>query len=287
MVNTKKNHYLMRDNIAKKIFKDEVLGRGLTARLLGEILHEDYKTIYENLTPKFTEIGINTNTVNNEADIVYNTNENVINIEINYLYGPARNAQMNSYLCNLYLGQIKTYKDYENTKGIIQILIEDYDYFKQGEYVYEVVLKDKKTNIEDDGFFKRFRISLDYLNSMNYNQVIKSDNKLVKLLYFLVCQNKMEKKKVYEDDKFMEKVIKNAEEIAGRENMSLYLSNDEITKLDQEYHRRMGRKAAIEEMIINMYTKEIPINIIAECANLTVNEVQNILTKHNEKNKSK
>ena len=79
MVTNKKNHYLMRDNIAKKIFKDEVLGRGLTARLLGEILHEDYKTIYENLIPKFTEIGINTNTVNNEADIVYNTNENVIN----------------------------------------------------------------------------------------------------------------------------------------------------------------------------------------------------------------
>ena len=70
----------------KKIFKDEVLGRGLTARLLSEILHEDYKTIYENLTPKFTEIGINTNTINSEADIVYNTNENVINIEINYLY---------------------------------------------------------------------------------------------------------------------------------------------------------------------------------------------------------
>ena len=118
---------------------------------------------------------------------------------------------------------------------------------------------------------------------MNYNQVIKSDNKLVKLLYFLVCQNKMEKKKVYEDDKFMEKVIKNAEEIAGKENMSLYLSNDEITKLDQEYHRRMGK----EEMIINMYNKEIPINIIAECANLTVEEVQDILTKHNKKNKSK
>ena len=47
----------------------------------------------------------------------------------------------------------------------------------------------------------------------------------------------------------MEKVIKNAEEIAGKENVSLYLSNEEITRLDQEYHQRMGRKAAIEEMM--------------------------------------
>ncbi len=109
MVNNKKNHYLMRDNIAKKIFKDEVLGKELTARLVCEILHEDYKTIYDNLTLKFTEIGLSTNYINSEADVVYNTDENVINIEINYLYGPARNAQMNSYLCNLYLGQIKSY----------------------------------------------------------------------------------------------------------------------------------------------------------------------------------
>ena len=275
----------MRDNIAKKIFKDEKLGKELTARLVGEILHEDYKIIYDNLTPRFTEIGLSKEIINNEADIIYNTNDNVINIEINYLYGPTRNIQMNSYLCNLYLGQIKTYKDYENTKGIIQILIEDYDYFKQGEFVYEIILKDKKTNLEDDGFFKRFRISLDYLNALDYNQVIKSDNKLVKLLYFLVCQNKDEKKKVYEDDKFMEKVIKNAEEIAGKEKMSLYLSNDEITKLDQEYHQKTGRKEREEEIIVNMYNDHLPIKNIAKYTDLSTDEVQEIIN-NNKKNKS-
>ncbi len=134
----------MRDNIAKKIFKDEILGRGLTARLLSEILHEDYKTIYEN-----------------------------------------------------------------------------------------------------------------------------------------------EKKKVYEDDKFMEKIITNAEEIAGRENTSLYLSNDEITKLDQEYHQRTCRKAEIKEMIVNFYNNDASLELISKSTNLTVDEVQDILTKHNKKNKSK
>ena len=85
----------------------------------------------------------------------------------------------------------------------------------------------------------------------------------------------------------MEKVIKNAEEIAGKENMSLYLSNDEITRLDQEYHQRVGRKEREEEMIINMNNDNMPIENIAKYSNLSVNEVQGILNKHNEKNKSK
>lgn len=36
-----------------------------------------------------------------------------------------------------------------------------------------------------------------------------------------------------------------------------------------------------------MHSKGIPLNAITECINLTIDEVQDILNKHNLKNKSK
>ena len=56
----RKEHYLMRDSIAKKIFKDQELGKELTARLVSIILKTDYQEIYDNLTPSFTDIGEHT-----------------------------------------------------------------------------------------------------------------------------------------------------------------------------------------------------------------------------------
>ena len=151
--------------------------------------------------------------------------------------------------------------------------------------LYEVVLKDNKYNLPDDEFFKRFRISLDYLSKLNYNEVIKSDNKLVKLLYFLICNNKEERDKVYKDDEFMEKVIKNAEEIAGRAQMPLFLSNEEITRLDMEYHQKVGFdkgvKQGIElnkhEMINNLYQNGVSLDLISKSSNLSIEEVKKIL----------
>ncbi len=289
----RKEHYLMRDSIAKKIFKDQELGKELTARLVSIILKTDYQEIYDNLTPSFTDIGINALTVDSDTDVMYETNDNIINIEINYSYGPTRKAQLNGYVTELYLGQLKSSKNYKNAKGVIQILIEDYDFFHKGELLYEVVLKDNKYNLPDDEFFKRFRISLDYLSKLNYNEVIKSDNKLVKLLYFLICNNKEERDKVYKDDEFMEKVIKNAEEIAGRAQMPLFLSNEEITRLDMEYYQKVGFDKGVEqgiekgiekgielnkhEMINNLYQNGVSLDLISKSSNLSIEEVKKIL----------
>lgn len=47
----------------------------------------------------------------------------------------------------------------------------------------------------------------------------------------------------------MKEVIRNAEEIAGKDNTSLFMSDDEITRLDQEYHQKVGYQKGIEEGI--------------------------------------
>ena len=95
----------------------------------------------------------------------------------------------------------------------------------------------------------------------------------------------------------MKEVVENAETIAGCENTSLFMSDDEITRLDQEYHQKVGYQKGVEEgmqkgiqegiqkgiqknqieMIHNMNKCNIPIETIAKAANMTSLEIQKIL----------
>ena len=98
--------------------------------------------------------------------------------------------------------------------------------------------------------------------------------------------------KAYRGDLFMEKVIKTAKEIAGREKIPLYLSEPEIRRLDREEAVEEGEKIGIlkgikqnrTEMIINMYNKNIDINTIAEVSNLSLKEVKQIINNNKKSN---
>ena len=282
---TKNEHYLMRDDIAKKIFKDTRLGKRLTARVLSGLLNVPEDIIFNDLVPGFTEIANDTKTVNSEADIVYTTSENVVDVEINYFPGPQRNGQMNAYINHLFIGQIKSSKDYLKAKGIIQVLIEDYDFFKKDKFIYKVVPYETSVKLEEKGFFIRYHVSLDYLSKKSYNNIVNDKDLLEKTLYFLIGYDEEKRNIVYGDDEFMKEVVENAETIAGRENTSLFMSDDEITRLDQEYHQKVGYQKGVEEgmqkkqieMIHNLNKCNVPIETIAEAANMTSSEIQKIL----------
>ena len=121
------------------------------------------------------------------------------------------------------------------------------------------------------------------------------ERKLSKLLYFLVC-DKERLEEVYKGDEFMEKVVKEAKEIAGIDNLNLYFSEDEVQRLDREESYEKGFNAGKEEgfnagiaqkeqeMVINLYNNNVPIEIISKSANLSIDEVNEII--QNSENKS-
>ena len=113
------------------------------------------------------------------------------------------------------------------------------------------------------------------------------ERKLSKLLYFLVC-DKERLEEVYKGDEFMEKVVKEAKEIAGIDNLNLYFSEDEVQRLDREESYEKGFNAGIaqnrQEMVINLYNNNVPIEIISKSANLSIDEVNEII--QNSENKS-
>ena len=98
----------------------------------------------------------------------------------------------------------------------------------------------------------------------------------------------------------MEKVVKEAKEIAGIDNLNLYLSEDEVRRLDGEEKYEEGFNAGKEEgfnaginagivqtrqeMIINFYNNNVPIEIIAKSSNLSLEEINKII--QNNENKS-
>ena len=75
----------------------------------------------------------------------------------------------------------------------------------------------------------------------------------------------------------MEKVIKTAKEIAGKEKIPLYLSESEIRRLDREEAVEEGENRARTEMIISFYNNGASLDLISKSSGLSVKEIQDII----------
>ena len=133
--------------------------------------------------------------------------------------------------------------------------------------------------IPDNPFIVRYHINLALIRKMKYTSIKDERNALKKILYMFVCED-YNLEKAYEGDKFMEEVVKIAREISGKEKIPLYLSEDEIRRLDREEAVEEGYAAGKKEMVINMYNKNISLDIISEVSNLPKEEIQKILEEN-------
>ncbi len=282
-------HFLMNDIVAKKIFKNSSIGKELTAKVVSEILKEDYEDIYNNIRLISEEVAFSSLTVNSRTDIMLEQDYMYVDIEICYSRGVTRQIQTDSYIYQIFLGQLKSFHEYKNIKKVIQILIEDYDYFGKNEFIYDVVYMEKKLLIPEDTTIEKFHVNLVYLAKLGYNKIVEED-KLAKLLFFLICDDK-KLNEIYKGDEFMEKVVKEAKEIAGLENIKLYFTEDEILKYDGEieYNRGLkdGRQAGIKEnqreMIISLHNNGVPVDIRSKSAKLTIEETKKIINENESK----
>ena len=282
------NYVLMNDKVAKKIFKNSKVSKELTARIVSEILKIDYEDIYNNIRLISEEVAFSALTVDSRTDVMLESNSIYVDVEICYTKGSTRDAQTNTYVYQIFLSQIKNYHDYKKIKKVIQILIENYDYFNENKFIYDVVLMEKNLHLIEVDWIEKYHVNLEYLRKLGYNIIINEEEKLSKLLYFLVCEKDM-LEEVYKGDEFMEKVVKEAREIAGLDNLNLYFSEEEVQKMDMEESYEKGLNDGIvqkeREMVINMYNDKLSIDVIAKYANLTTREVNEII--RNNENKSK
>lgn len=284
-------HVLMNDNVARKLFKNSKVGKELTARIVSNLLKEDFETVYKNIKLVSEDVAFSALTIDSRTDMMLEDNSMYVDIEICYTKGSTRRIQTDSYCYQIYLRQLKSYKDYKNIKKVIQILIEDYDFFGKNEFIYDVVFMEKNLHLQEDELLEKYHVNIDYLNKLGYNEIRSED--LFKLLYFLTCDDRNKLEEVYKGDKFMSDVIKEAKEIADDDHIKLFFTEEEVRRLDGEERYEAGLKDGIQEgikqgieqgieqrnqeMVINMYNDKVSIETIAKYANLTTEEVQKII----------
>ena len=174
-------------------------------------------------------------------------------------------------------------------KNIVQIMIEDYDYFGKNEFLYEVGFMEKKLHILEGDIITKYHISLEKLKEIDYNSIKYEKDALKRILYMFVC-NEENLEEAYKGDTFMENVVKTAKEIAGKNGIPLFLSEAEVRRLDNEeaaikegYEAGMtdGIEKNRREMILNMYKDNLDLKTIAKYANMTVDEITKIINEKN------
>ena len=189
---------LLKDEVVKKIFtsgteiSQEYLLNIISAII--EIPIEKLKADFEIVTP---HIGVNTNIINSEADLVYKNQDMYFSFEFNYNNYNELSKKNFSYLCQLYLRDIYHKEDYKNIKHIWQFCFDNFDYFKENRFVYFSEMMEKESHKIRDFGIHIVDINLDYLEKMDYNEV-KKGNMLEKLLYIFVCNDKKKLDQVYD-----------------------------------------------------------------------------------------
>lgn len=279
-------HVLMNDEVARKIFKKSSVSKELTSMIVSEIIGVDYNEIYNNIELISEELAFSSLTVDSRADVMLKDDTMYVDIEICYSKGNTRQVQTDSYVYQIYLGQLTNYHKYKEIKKVIQILIEDYDYFEKNQFIYDVVYMEKNLHLIEDEVLEKYHVNLAYLEKLGYNGIKENVDKLKRLVYFLICEDD-ELDKVYQGDEFMKKVIKEAREIAGLENLKLYFTEEEVLKYDNEIRYNEGYQTGHDEgiqqtkkeMVINMYKKNFDIETISQIANLSIDETEEIIDK--------
>ena len=278
-----KDYKLMNDEVVRPLFKNSSVARELTARVVSLVLKIDYNEIYNNMEFISEDMLFRAKTVEGRTDLMLETNKYYVNIEFNYTKGTTRDKQMQSYILEIFFKQVIKTENYKDMKNIIQIMIENYDYFHEGKFIYEVGLMEKELGIPEDDLITKYHISLESLKNIDYNSIKYERDALKRILYMFVCEEtKLDE--AYKGDTFMEEVIDVAKAIADKKKIPLYLSESEIRRLDREEAVEegysVGKADGIEqnrtEMIINMYKDNLDLNVIAKYANTSVDNVKDI-----------
>ncbi len=274
---TTKPKVFLNDKIAKKILKNEKLGKQFSARIISDLIGADYEEVYNNITLSSEEIAFSSLTIDSTADSIYYNDATYFNIEINAHNIESKPKQLESYTYQLYLGQLHTHGDYNKLKKIVQINIDAYDLYGYNEFMYNIFLTEQKHHFIASDSIQIYHLNLDFLRQIDYNEIIQSDNKLMKDLYFLIC-GKDELNFVYERvDDLMKDIIDESKKIAGYEKMHLYLTDEEMIELDKKHYIKVGEQKKLHEMIIKLHNNGASMDLISKSSGLPIKEIKKII----------
>ena len=284
MIETKEFYLLNNDVIFKNVFNTkERLKRLLESILLVEIYDiKERNTELDRGSKKTKKLVL---------DLVLETNEGTINVEVNNnsgTYITKRNLLYFFRLIGMCLKEAEDYKDIEMHTQINLTwgLQKYYDYDISKRDKIELSISDGKTNkIRYKDVFKIIDVNMDYYSRMCYNKDMKEEDRLLK---FLSSNNREELKVNSEGDAFMEEIKEEVERLNISEKTldELYVEGEERRVRNTE--RKLGREEGIIQGINqgqkeksiekekNMLSEKLNVKMISKVTGLTIQEIKEI-----------
>ena len=138
---------------------------------------------------------------------------------------------------------------------------------------------------EKDFLLKIINVNLDFYHKLDYNEVNRWDE----LWKLLTINNYQEMDKFLKDIKMLKHYKKKLYTLSNNDEYLELIMNDDIRRnaeieayytAGKEEGEKIGIVSKQNDMIMNMYKKCISLEIISECANLTVDEVLEIIKEN-------
>jgi len=277
-----------RDTIVKKIFTSTEDGLKYLSKIVCKVLNISEEDV--TFTLIHPDLSVNENTVNSEVDIALESNEMIVNVEVNSVRSRKNERKNNMYVCHLVLRQTRNAEDYSKKfKKVYQINLNTYSVTNDDRFVVRSRLLDDKTYEEIHSFFEIYDINLAKILDMDYTKLMKDNESLEKLLYLLISDDERLIKKVYDGDDFMAKIIRevknNSDDFDNllRYNRDVIFDGNEKEEAFEDGVERgvkKGYKLGAEQKAIDvakaMLQKNYDIKDICEITKLSLNEVERL-----------
>lgn len=275
----KTRELFMSDVIVKKLFSSEN-GQKYLAKIICTVLNMPEDSVsFKVIHP---DIGINKNVINSQADLVLESDEALVNVEVNCYNSRLLQNKNNSYICHLILKQTRTDKDYKvKLKKVYQINLNAFDITKDDRFVVISRLVDTKTHQEIHPFLEIVDVNLAKIIKTSYTSV-KEKESLEKLLYLLVCNDEQVLRNVYDGDDLMEKMVDEAKSLTSDFDSMLYYDAKALKDASSyELGEETGRNEEKKFIVVNMIKKNYSVNEMSEISGLSIEEIEDIKKEMN------
>ena len=277
-----------RDSIVKKIFTSTEDGLKYLSKIVCKVLDISEEDV--TFTLLHPDVSVNENSVNSEVDVALESNEILVNVEVNSVRNRKNERKNNMYICHLVLRQTRNAKDYSKKfKKVYQINLNTYSVTNDDRFIVRSRLLDDKTYEEIHSFFEIYDINLAKILDKDYTIIKKDEKSLEKLLYLLISDDERLIKKVYDGDDFMAKIIREVKNSSDdfdnllRYNRDVIFDGNEKEEAFEDGVERgvkKGYKLGVEQNKIDvakaMLQESCDVNLICRVTKLSLNQVEKL-----------
>ena len=189
----------------------------------------------------------NINIKNRESDLLYESDNYLINIEGNSQTSVSVNLKNLSYLCALLLRQVKP-GDADKIKKVLQININNESPFKTKKFINITRLIDSITNEIRNGEFFIVDFNLENSYNMTYNEIasLPGDDPR-KIFYVFTSENNDKYYELYKNSKLGQLMLRRMEYMIENFDAIFYYDKEKFNEqIAEEAGYKKGKTAGIE-----------------------------------------